>query len=99
MRIESTLLIIAMSLSLIVPTVFGQNYGAGLNKRANQSILYSIRLIIYVYVLIYLILWPLSPIIATIFSEDQEVIDLAVAYLRIVPLSYAMIGLLSLIHI
>jgi len=96
MRIESTLLIIAMSLSLIVPTVFGQNYGAGLNQRASQSILYSIRLIIYVYVLIYLILWPLSPIIATIFSEDQEVIDVAVAYLRIVPLSYAMIGLSQL---
>jgi len=96
MRIESTLLIIAMSLSLIVPTVFGQNYGAGLNQRASQSILYSIRLIIYVYVLIYLILWPLSPIIATIFSEDQEVIDLTVAYLRIVPLSYAMIGLSQL---
>ena len=96
MRIESTLLIIAMSLSLIVPTVFGQNYGAGLNQRASQSILYSIRLIIYVYVLIYLILWPLSPIIATVFSEDQEVIDVAVAYLRIVPLSYAMIGLSQL---
>ena len=41
-------------------------------------------------------MWPLSPIIATIFSEDQEVIDLAIAYLRIVPLSYAMIGLSQL---
>lgn len=92
-RIESTLLIGAMALSATLPTVFGQNYGAQQYQRAAASVRYSIQLTIRMYLVAYLLLWPLAPYIASWFSDQQEVLDLATLYLRTVPLSYAMLSL------
>ena len=90
MRIESTILIVAMGVSSVIPTVFGQNYGAKLYQRAGRSIHYSINFVVVIYSAVYLLLWLSAPDLAGFFSDEQEVIDITTNYLRILPLSYAM---------
>ena len=96
MRVESVVLIVGMALSTIVPTVFGQNYGAKQWHRASHSIRYSLKLALIFYLGIYFLLWPTAPYIARFFSEQQEVIEIATSYLRILPLSYALLSISSI---
>ncbi len=92
-RVEALLLISAMSLSSIIPTVFGQNYGAKFYQRASDSITFSVKLLLLVQLGLYLVILPLAPLIASWFSKEPEIQALAVLYLRLVPLSYGLQGL------
>ena len=89
-RLEALFLILAISFSVIVPTVFGQNYGAKLIQRAIDSIRFSFHSALIVHLGLFIILLPLAPFLAGLFSDDAEVIAIASTYLRIIPLSYGL---------
>lgn len=91
-RIEALLLISAMSLASIIPTVFGQNYGAKRYQRASQSVAYSAKLLLGVQLLLCALIFALAPWVAAWFSNDPDIVALATLYLRLVPLSYGLQG-------
>ena len=91
-RVESLLLIFALAVSVVVPIVFGQNYGAKQFKRAGASIRYSFNLVIGIHVVLYGFIFFTAPMISGWFSNDPEVIQLSTLYLQILPLSYALQG-------
>ena len=74
-RIEpiATLLVLAMSSSL--PPLISQNFGAQRLDRVEEAYRLSIKFILGWQLIIYFILFSSSEFIATIFSDDPEVIE------------------------
>lgn len=91
-RIEAIFLVFIMALGSVMPTVLGQNIGAGHMARSAKTIRYTIHLVIGLYLAMYAVVFILAPYLAAMFTEDAEVAALATRYLRILPLSYAWLG-------
>lgn len=96
-KIESILLLVAISLVSTLTPFIAQNYGAYQIERLLQAIKKSLFFIIAMQLIIYLIIVPLSYPLATIFSGDYIVIENIWLYLVIVPLSYGFLGIALLL--
>ena len=96
-RIEpiATLLVLAISSSL--PPLISQNYGAGRLDRIREAYRIATRFILVWQLIIYLLLAVGAGILASIFSEDPEVVEAIKLFVWIMPLGYGL--QLSLIHI
>jgi putative MATE family efflux protein len=91
-RLEAIILIFVMALGSVMPTVLGQNYGAKLYQRSAQTIRFAMHGIIVLYLVFYGLVYFLAKPLASLFTNDPEVLELATLYLRIMPLSYAWLG-------
>lgn len=92
-RLESVALIAVIALTSSLAAFSGQNFGGGHIERVRDGLKTA-----YVFSLLWgLVLAGTSYFfgreIAGIFSEDEKVIALVVDFLRIVPLSYGVLGL------
>lgn len=88
-RIEIFLLIIARALATVVVPFAGQNMGAGKIDRIKQILKYSERFALIFQFSIYAIIFFSAPYIMLLFTKNEQVIQIAVLYLRIVPITYA----------
>ncbi|GAA0858333.1 MATE family efflux transporter [Aliiglaciecola litoralis] len=95
-RLESIACILILSLSMSLPPFISQNYGANKIDRVRQSYLLSLKFVVVIQLIIYLLLWLLAPYIAAIFAEEQRVADLIILFLYIVPLGYGLQGIVIL---
>ena len=95
-RIEpiATLLVLAMSSSL--PPLISQNFGAQRLDRVEEAYRLSIKFILGWQLIIYFILFLSSEFIATIFSDDPEVIESIKLFIWIMPLGYGLQGIIIL---
>ena len=95
-RIEpiATLLVLALSSSL--PPLVSQNYGANRLDRVEEAYRISIKFIIGWQLLIYAILAICAEFIASIFSNDQQVIASIKLFIWIMPLGYGLQGIIIL---
>ncbi|MDB3993075.1 MATE family efflux transporter [Gammaproteobacteria bacterium] len=95
-RIEpiATLLVLAMSMSL--PPLISQNYGANRLDRVKEAYLLSIKFILGWQLLIYGILAACADFIASVFSSDPEVISSIKLFIWIMPLGYGFQGVIIL---
>ncbi|WOO87523.1 MATE family efflux transporter [Mollicutes bacterium LVI A0039] len=89
-KIESFVVAIAVALGNTAMAVLGQNLGAGNKARAKEALAILNKFSVIIFSVLYIILFWGAPYFARIFTDSQEVIDIVVIYLRILPLSYPM---------
>lgn len=87
-KIESFLLAIAVAFGNTAMAILGQNLGAGNKKRVKEALTLLNRFSVLIFVCLYSVLFFLAPYVASIFTDDAEALQIAVIYLRIIPLSY-----------
>ncbi|MBB5212924.1 MATE family efflux transporter [Microbulbifer hydrolyticus] len=92
LRIEPVALIVFYALSSVVGPFMGQNAGAGLNERLSQTVAVMAKFCIVFGVILAAVLWVVGGPVASLFSDSPQVIAVAVAYLSLVPFSYAGYG-------
>jgi putative MATE family efflux protein len=92
-RIEPFVIVAILALTSTIPVFVGQNFAAGQHARIWQALSIAVRFILVWQILVWLMLWAISPFLATIFSQDPVVIEQIVNYLMIMPIGYAGMGI------
>lgn len=92
LRIEPVALIVFYALSSVVGPFMGQNAGANRHDRLLQTVSVLARFSIFFGVGLALVLWLVGGKVAALFSDSPQVLAVAVAYLSLVPFSYAGYG-------
>ena len=91
-RLDQFFFMPAQSIAMAVSAVVGQNLGAGLEKRAKESLRWAIILSgsisLTVAIAMQFLAWPIS----SIFSTDPRVLTHATQYLRMISLSYVLLA-------
>lgn len=93
-RLDYFALAIPQALASVIPVFVGQNFGAGKSKRITSSIRISQRFMIIYGIVAYIVLFLIARPLASLFSDAEEVIQLVVLYLRIIPIGYGVQGIL-----
>lgn len=91
-RLESIASILVLALSMSLPPLISQNFGAAKMARVRHAYNLSLRFVVVWQLVVYAILWVLSGVIANAFAEEQKVADLIQLFLLIVPLGYGFQG-------
>ncbi len=91
-RVAFLFVMIVMGLTQGMQPIVGYNFGAKQIDRVNKTLKYTIILASVVMTLGFLISQLLPHIVASIFTKDNTLIDLAVTGLRIVFLAFPIIG-------
>lgn len=92
-KIESIIMAFAIALGNTAMAVLGQNIGAGNHERVKAGLKILNRFSVIIFSSLYVIMFFTAPYLARIFTDNQEVIEVVVVYLRILPISYAMQGI------
>jgi Na+-driven multidrug efflux pump len=95
-RIEQIALLPTIGLNIATLAIAGQNYGAQLYKRIEQTYRQAIKYAVILLAIGLLILYPFAPQLVAFFNRDPDVIQEGVGYLRIEGLaifSYSIIGI------
>jgi putative MATE family efflux protein len=95
-RIESLGLGVIMALASVLTPFVGQNWGADRLDRVRLSVSYAQRFALLWGALLFITLVAFGRSVALVFNEDAIVVATLVDYLRIVPLSYGLLGVLML---
>ena len=90
-RIESFATIASMGIGTAIVPIIGQNYGNGQKGRVMETRKLLIRMAILYGGLLFLIMLPLGRLLASIFTDDPEVLGLTTQYIRVI-----MIGTIGL---
>jgi len=93
-RIESIAIIVIISQSMSIAPFIGQNWGAKRFERVTSGMNLANGLAIIWGVLAYTALFFLARPVISLINEDPGVVDTAVTYLRILPLSIGFMGVL-----
>lgn len=85
-----------MSLAVVMTPFVGQNFGAGKLDRVKKGINVSIKLALWSSLVVYIVLFIAGGHIGAIYSDDPQVIEALVFYLRTVPLFYGAYGIIQI---
>ncbi len=92
-RIEPFAIVAILALTSTIPVFVGQNFAAGQHERIWQVLSVAVRFILVWQLAVWLVLWLISPLLASIFSQDPVVNDKIVNYLMLMPIGYAGMGI------
>ncbi|MBT0584803.1 MATE family efflux transporter [Alteromonas sp. SM 2104] len=95
-RLESMASIVVLALSMSLPPLVSQNFGAGHIHRVREAYSLSIKFVMFWQLGVFFIMWLLSPFIAAAFTDDAQVAALIQLFLMIVPLGYGLQGVVIL---
>ncbi len=95
-RLESIASIVILALSMSLPPFISQNYGANNLSRVSKAYQLCVRFVIVWQLLVFVLFYFLSGVIASVFSTEPDVIELIQTYLMIVPLGYGVQGIVIL---
>ena len=95
-RVDALLMLVPGALAGAVSPFVGQNAGARLRARVSEGLRTSLIFAAAWGVAATVLLLVSAPWVAAIFSDDETVREALTAYLRIVPLGYAGIGLVAI---
>ena len=95
-RIEPIATLIVLAMSSALPPLISQNYGAGHFERIEEAYRIAIRFILAWQLAVYLVLAIGAGIIATIFSDDPQVIAGIKLFIWIMPVGYGLQGIIIL---
>lgn len=95
-KVERFALIFIMSLAVVMTPFVGQNFGAGKLDRVKKGINVSIKLALWSSLVVYIVLFIAGGHIGAIYSDDPQVIEALVFYLRTVPLFYGAYGIIQI---
>ncbi|MBU3071099.1 MATE family efflux transporter [Aestuariicella sp. G3-2] len=93
MRIEPVVLIAFYAVSGVIGPFLGQNMAVQYHARQQQLLSTVLKFSLVFGLILALLLWFSGRVVVSWFSDSEQVIDVAVAYLSIVPLSYGCAGL------
>jgi putative MATE family efflux protein len=96
MRIDALALVVVMALSSVFGPFIGQNLGARKFDRIMQGLKFSHRFAMGWGIFALMVLIAASTPIASIFSDDRNVIETIVLYLYLVPIGYGFFGIYAL---
>jgi putative MATE family efflux protein len=95
-RLESLALVVVLALSMALPPLMSQNFGAAYYLRMQQAYRTAIKAVLVVQLVIYLLLAASAHYIAMAFTNDPEVARLIRLFIYIMPLSYGLQGVIIL---
>lgn len=95
-RLESLASVVVLALSMSLPPLLSQNFGAHAFDRVAAAYRLAVRSIVVVQLVIYVILVAFSPWVAAAFTNDPEVAYLIQLFLYIMPLGYGLQGIIIL---
>ena len=95
-RIESIASLVLLAMSMTLPPFISQNFGAGYMHRVEHAYKTSIKFVLIWQVLIYVVLIIAAPWIAAAFAKEQDVADVIVLFIWILPLGYGFQGVVIL---
>ncbi|MFW5695754.1 MAG: MATE family efflux transporter [Alkalispirochaeta sp.] len=95
-RIESFALVFTLALSMIVTPFVGQNLGAGKQERIGSGVRVASVFSLAWGAMVLVVFLSAAPPIARAFNNDPAVVTVTVQYLRIVALSYGLLGIVNL---
>lgn len=96
MRLESIACLVVLALSMTLPPVVSQNFGAGQLGRVQQAYLTCCHFVLKWQAAVYLLLALLAYPIAAIFTRDQQVATYIHYFIWLLPLSYGLQGIIIL---
>jgi putative MATE family efflux protein len=96
-RIEFFALTLVRALSAVLMPFVGQNWGAGKLGRVANGVGYSERISLVWGGLVFVALAVAARPLASIFNDTPEVVEVAVLYMRIVPIGYGIYGVALLV--
>ena len=97
-RIESLSMVPFFALSAIMNPFAGQNAGAGLLLRVRAAVRASFLFCIAFGLVLAAVLFVAAPTIARVFTQDEAVASVIVTYLRLVPISYGLGGMIAIVN-
>ena len=92
------LLIGIRALALAAAPFVGQNFGAGNYDRIRGALRFGVKFSLIWGGLAFVLLYLLSGIIAPMFNDNKAVIATIVLFLHIIPISYGMYGISTLVN-
>ncbi|WP_416308663.1 MATE family efflux transporter [Neptunicella sp. SCSIO 80796] len=95
-RLESIASIVILALSMTLPPFISQNLGAGKIGRVEDAYQLCIKFVLGWQLIIFILMWILSPWIADAFAKEPKVAELIQLFLFIVPLGYGLQGVIIL---
>ncbi|WP_439136136.1 MATE family efflux transporter [Pseudomaricurvus sp.] len=98
MRIEPVVSIAFYAVSGVIGPFLGQNMAVQYHERQNQLMSTVLRFSLIFGLGLAVLLWLTGGWVASLFSESEQVISVAVAYLSIVPISYGCAGLVMSVN-
>jgi len=93
-RVESVVMIVIFALQSSLSPFVGQNYGAGQMGRVRRAVRLSNNFFMLYGIVVAVLLFFVARPVAGFFDENPLVIDVATAYLRIVPFTLGAFGLM-----
>lgn len=97
-RLEALSLIGLWGLSMAMTPFVGQNFGAGNSDRIRAALRFGVKFSLIWGGVAFAVLCLCAGIIAPIFNDDESVIVAIVLFLQIIPISYGMYGIATLIN-
>ena len=97
-RLEALSLIGIWALSMVMTPFVGQNFGAGNCDRVRAALRSGVKFSLVWGGVTFTVLYFLSGIIAPIFNDNKAVIASVILFLQIIPISYAMYGISTLVN-
>lgn len=95
-RLESIASIVMLALSMSLPPLLSQNYGAQKVDRVKAAYQIAIKFVFGFQLLVFALLYILADYIALVFAKEAEVATLITLFLMIVPLGYGLQGVVVL---
>jgi len=92
-RIEFLAILPAMSLAVAAMPLVGQNFGAGNRRRVYETVRAGCGTSFAWGLGVAVLLAAVAPVVSSAFRVDEDVREILILYLRIVPWSYAFLGI------
>ena len=95
-RLESIASIVMLALSMSLPPLLSQNYGAQKVDRVKDAYQIAVKFVFGFQLLVFALLYIMADYIALVFAKEAEVATLITLFLMIVPLGYGLQGVIVL---
>lgn len=95
-RIESVALVVFYAMSAVIGPIVGQNFGSGKLDRVGEAMRQSMIFCVILGIVLTAALGLTAVPLAALFTEEPQVIDVAAAYLWIVPVSFGAAGVVMI---
>ena len=95
-RLESIASIVVLALSMTLPPFISHNVGANQYARVKQAYRNVLLFVVLWQLFIFLVMWLMAPLIASVFAKEQGVSTLIILFLSVVPLGYGLQGIIIL---